>query len=77
MFNNKTLNFQVNPEHFVFSTFGVLHVLPDAPAESHTLAEWQRDAVLWRAVSSIPFFKNYLIRKMFDRYSHLEFYKLT
>ncbi|XP_052798483.1 dynein heavy chain domain-containing protein 1-like isoform X5 [Mya arenaria] len=58
----------VQREHFVFSTFGVLHVLPDAPAESLTLAEWQRDAVLWKAVSHIPFFRNYLIRKMFDRW---------
>ena len=58
---------QVEDEHFVFSTFGVLHVLPNAPSESKSLAEWQREAVLWKAVSSIPFFKHYLIRKMFDR----------
>ncbi|XP_060599368.1 dynein heavy chain domain-containing protein 1-like [Ruditapes philippinarum] len=59
---------KVEDEHFVFSTFGVLHVLPNAPSESKTLAEWQREAVLWKAVSSIPFFKHYLIRKMFDRW---------
>jgi len=55
----------------VFSTFGVLHVYPDCPAESQSLAEWQREAVLWKAVSSIPFFKTYLIKKLFDRYTHI------
>ncbi|KAL3832089.1 hypothetical protein ACJMK2_023767 [Sinanodonta woodiana] len=68
---------KADPEHYVFSTFGVLHVFSDAPAESMSLAEWQREAVLWKACSSIPFFKNYLIRKMFDRWRcnklHLDF----
>lgn len=59
--------FQANPEHYVFSTFGVLHVFPDRPAESQSLSEWQREAVLWKAVSSIPFFKNFLVRKLFYR----------
>nr|KAG5709417.1 hypothetical protein BaRGS_029266 [Batillaria attramentaria] len=58
---------KVNPEHFVFSSFGVLHVYPDQPSESLTLAEWQKQAVLWKAVSAIPFFKNYLKLKMFRR----------
>jgi hypothetical protein len=58
---------QANPEHYVFSTFGVLHVYPNRPAESQSLSEWQREAVLWKAVSSIPFFKNFLVRKMFYR----------
>ncbi|XP_035825634.1 dynein heavy chain domain-containing protein 1 [Aplysia californica] len=60
---------KVNREHYVFSTFGVLHVYPDQPAENMTLAEWQREAVLWKAASSIPFFKNYLVSKSFYRWS--------
>ncbi|CAL1542051.1 unnamed protein product [Lymnaea stagnalis] len=59
---------KANPEHYVFSTFGVLHVYPDQASESLTLAEWQREAVLWNAISNIPFFKNYLIRKAFHRW---------
>ena len=53
----------------MFSTFGVLHVVPKEPNESMELGEWQREAVLWNAVSNIPFFKNYLVKKMFDRSS--------
>ncbi|KAK7008742.1 dynein heavy chain domain-containing protein 1, partial [Biomphalaria glabrata] len=59
---------KINPEHYVFTTFGAVHVYPDQPSESLTLAEWQRDAVLWGAISKIPFFKNYLINKMFYRW---------
>ncbi|KAL8594105.1 hypothetical protein ACOMHN_000817 [Nucella lapillus] len=59
---------KINPEHYVFTSFGVLHVYPDQPAESLTLAQWQREAVLWKAVSSIPFFANYLIHKAFHRW---------
>ena len=45
----------------------MLHVVPKEPNESMELGEWQREAVLWTAVSTIPFFKNYLVMKMFDR----------
>ena len=58
---------QVAKEHYVFSTFGVLHVYPDQPSENMTLAEWQREAVLFKAVSVIPFFKMFLLRKQFHR----------
>ena len=58
----------MEPEHYVFSTFGVLHVSPDYPSESMSLAEWQCDSVLFNAISKMAFFKNYLYRKMFTRY---------
>ena len=58
---------KANPEHYVFSTFGVLHVFPKQPAESQSLAEWQREAVLFNACSVLPFFKHYIIKKMFNR----------
>ncbi|ESP00380.1 hypothetical protein LOTGIDRAFT_173233 [Lottia gigantea] len=55
-------------EHYVFCTFGVLHVYPNQDSESMTLGEWQKEAVLWTAVSTIPFFKNYLVLKSFKRW---------
>ena len=51
----------------MFSSFGVLHVYPDQPADSLTLAQWQREAVLYKAISAIPFFKHYLVRKAYKR----------
>ena len=68
---------QTNPEHFVFSTFGVMHVYPDQPAESMTLAEWQRDAVLWSAASKIPFFKHFLVAKAFHRYILFSYFRFS
>ena len=52
----------------MFSTFGVLHVFPKQPSENMSLAEWYKDAVFFRAISQIPFFKTYLVGKMFRRY---------
>lgn len=66
-FNYVGFILQANPEHFVFSTFGVLHVYPDQPNETLSLADWQREAVLWNAISSVPFFKNFLVMKMFNK----------
>ncbi|XP_076466624.1 dynein heavy chain domain-containing protein 1-like isoform X2 [Babylonia areolata] len=65
---------KTNPEHYVFTSFGVLHVYPDQPAESLTLSQWQRQAVLWKAISSIPFFKNYLVKKAFQRWRSNKLY---
>lgn len=56
---------KLKPEHYVFSTFGVLYVKPDEPAESMSLGNWLREAVLYKAVSCIPFFKHYLTRRCF------------
>ncbi|XP_052095798.1 dynein heavy chain domain-containing protein 1-like isoform X11 [Mytilus californianus] len=61
---------KVNTEHYVFSTFGVLHVYPDQPSETMSLSDWQREAVLWNAVSKIPFFKNFLVMKMFQKWRY-------
>lgn len=55
----------------MFSTFGVLHVYGDKPSDNMSLAEWQKEAVLFRAVSVIPFFKNYLTRKMLTRFIYI------
>ena len=62
---------QINPDHYVFSTFGVLAVSRCQPCEVLSLGEWFRQAVLHKAVSHIPFFKNYLIRRYFQAYVHV------
>lgn len=61
-------NTQVNEEHYIFSTFGVLHIYTDKTSESMSLAAWQREAVLFTAARQIPFFKYYLVRKTFHRF---------
>ncbi|XP_067420749.1 dynein heavy chain domain-containing protein 1 [Emydura macquarii macquarii] len=59
---------QANPEHYVFSPFGVLHVHPEEGAEALTLGEWHRQAMLWQLLQCIPFFKHCLVRKAFARW---------
>ncbi|KAK2146293.1 hypothetical protein LSH36_618g01067, partial [Paralvinella palmiformis] len=58
----------VQPEHFIFSTFGVLHVFPRQPSENLSLAAWQREAVIFSTIIKIPFFKYYLLRRMFVKW---------
>jgi len=57
---------QVEPEHFMISASGVVHVLPGAPSEFSTLAEWTHSSQLFNILRSIRFFKHYLITKMFQ-----------
>ncbi|RNA21294.1 dynein heavy chain domain-containing 1-like [Brachionus plicatilis] len=59
---------QANREHFIFSVFGVLHVISGEESERLTLDEWNRFAVLWEACSKIKFFKQFLFRKFFSRW---------
>ncbi|XP_059819226.1 dynein heavy chain domain-containing protein 1-like [Hypanus sabinus] len=59
---------KVDVEHFVFSTFGVLSVCPSQESQVMSLGEWQREAMVWRALRHIPFFKNYLLRKAFTQW---------
>ncbi|XP_016072738.1 PREDICTED: dynein heavy chain domain-containing protein 1 [Miniopterus natalensis] len=54
---------KVNPEHYIFSPFGVLHVHPEEDTEAMTLGTWHRHSVLWQQLQFIPFFKNCLLRK--------------
>ncbi|CAF1561689.1 unnamed protein product, partial [Adineta ricciae] len=54
--------------HYVFSVFGVLNVRKNGQdVEIFELAEWYRHAKLWHACRQIPFFRDYLIRKEFNR----------
>eukprot|EP00072_Mus_musculus_P038285 XP_006508453.1 PREDICTED: dynein heavy chain domain-containing protein 1 isoform X6 [Mus musculus] len=54
---------KVNPEHYIFSPFGILHIHPVEGSEAMTLGTWHRDCALWRELQRIPFFKNCLLRK--------------
>ncbi|XP_038674896.1 dynein heavy chain domain-containing protein 1-like [Scyliorhinus canicula] len=56
---------KMDPEHYVFSTFGVLAISPGLGSEVMSLGDWQREAMLWRALTHIPFFKNYFLRRAF------------
>lgn len=63
---------KVKPEHYVISSHCVLHVNPFGPSESQSLAEWYREACLFKAISSIGFFKNYLLTKMFRKWKDIK-----
>lgn len=63
---------KVNPEHYVISSHCVLHVNPHGPSESQSLAEWYRETCLFKAISSIPFFKNFLVTKMFRKWTDIK-----
>lgn len=63
---------KVNPEHYVISSHCVLHVNPHGPSESQSLAEWYREACLFKAISSIGFFKNFLVTKMFRKWKDIK-----
>ncbi|XP_048217210.1 dynein heavy chain domain-containing protein 1 [Perognathus longimembris pacificus] len=54
---------KVNPEHYIFSPFGVLYVHPLDGSEAMTLGTWHRHSVLWQRLQFIPFFKYCLLRK--------------
>ncbi|XP_075437253.1 dynein heavy chain domain-containing protein 1-like [Ascaphus truei] len=58
----------LRPEHFVFSPFGVLHVHPQDGSETLTLGAWHREAVLCRALRGIPYFRDFLRRRVFSRW---------
>ncbi|XP_074658718.1 dynein heavy chain domain-containing protein 1-like, partial [Tubulanus polymorphus] len=58
---------KADDEHYVFSTFGVIHV-QGLVTESMSLTDWLKDAVLHAAVSKIPFFKYFLVLKSMRRW---------
>ncbi|XP_054436597.1 dynein heavy chain domain-containing protein 1 [Pteronotus mesoamericanus] len=59
---------KVNPEHYIFSPFGILHIHPVADTETITLGTWHRHSVLWQQLQFIPFFKYCLLRKAWARW---------
>ena len=63
---------KVNPEHYVISSHCILHVNPNGPSESQSLAEWYREACLFKAILNIGFYKNFLVTKMFRKWKNIK-----
>ncbi|XP_072546843.1 dynein heavy chain domain-containing protein 1 [Salminus brasiliensis] len=55
-------------DHYIFSPTSVMHVQDGCSVGLLTLAGWYREAVLWKALRDIPFFRDYLLRKTFMRW---------
>ena len=53
-----------NPDHYVATKFGFLHVYPDGESEQQSFAAWSRDSVVFHIIRQIPAFRDYLPRKM-------------
>ena len=58
-----------NPEYFTISATGVVHVCPGQPCEYMSLAEWMHQSLMYSVLTSMNFFKFYLNRKVFARWS--------
>lgn len=58
------LPYQVKPEYYIASRFGFFNIHPDGSTDPIPFSVWCRNAALFSTLQKIPFFKNYLIRKM-------------
>jgi dynein heavy chain len=56
---------KVNPEHYIMSAAGLVHVVAGEPSNFVPLPEWTRESTLFNVVGNIRFFKNYLLMKSF------------
>lgn len=56
---------KVQPEHFTMSAKGVVHVCPNQPSEFVPLSEWMRESTLFNVLTSMKFFKYYLVGNTF------------
>ena len=59
---------QRDPEHFVASMFGILHVYSDGECEHQSFAGWSRDKIIFNLIKEIPIFRDYLPRKMLKQW---------
>ncbi|GBG24991.1 Dynein heavy chain 6, axonemal [Hondaea fermentalgiana] len=55
----------VDPEHFTMSAAGVVRIAPGEPSGFTPLSEWMRLSTTFNVISSIRFFKHYLVFKTF------------
>eukprot|EP00304_Pavlova_gyrans_P012708 CAMPEP_0206041750 /NCGR_PEP_ID=MMETSP1466-20131121/6142_1 /ASSEMBLY_ACC=CAM_ASM_001126 /TAXON_ID=44452 /ORGANISM="Pavlova gyrans, Strain CCMP608" /LENGTH=4121 /DNA_ID=CAMNT_0053416453 /DNA_START=38 /DNA_END=12403 /DNA_ORIENTATION=- len=68
---------QVEPEHFTISATGVVHVFADKqPSEFMNLSQWIQESTFFNVLTSIRFFKHYLVAKMFRLWRSNVRYKL-
>ena len=59
---------QTDPEHFVISMFGFLHIYSDGECEHQSFAGWSRDKIIFNLIREIPIFRDYLTRKMLKQW---------
>ena len=59
---------RVCPEHFVISVFGVLHVKLAGQSELTSLGQWYREAVVFRTIRKINYFRNFIVSKAFAKW---------
>ncbi|KAL8017811.1 putative bromodomain, AAA+ ATPase domain, dynein heavy chain region D6 P-loop [Plasmopara halstedii] len=52
-------------EHFTMSKSGLVHICAGSPSEFIALAEWMRESTLFNLLTSLRFFKHYLVTKTF------------
>ena len=71
---------QTDPEHFVVSMFGLLHIYSDGECEHRSFAGWSRDKIIFNLIREIPIFRDYLPRKMLkqwhDRVRHIQYQRM-
>ena len=56
---------ETDVEYFTMSSKGVVHICPDKPSEFVSLSSWMRESTVFNVLTSMSFFKYYLVRKMF------------
>ena len=56
---------QAKGEHYLMSNFGVLRVAEDGFVESLSLADWHREALIFKSLKKLAFFKTMRLRKAF------------
>ena len=62
------LRTKANPEHFVITNFGIIHVYPDGMSDFQTFAEWLREASMFTLMRQIPFFRQYKLKRFFKKW---------
>ncbi|OQS02753.1 dynein heavy chain, partial [Thraustotheca clavata] len=66
----------VFPEHFTMSASGLVHISPGSPSEFIALAEWMRQSTLFNVLTSLRFYKYYLVNKAFSAWNAKVKFKL-
>ena len=56
---------RADPDHYIISKFGILHVQPGGSSDLQSFADWLREAGLFSLCQQIPYFQQFLCRKMF------------
>ena len=57
---------QQQPEHYVISSTGVVHVKPSHPSEVIALSNWMRESAMFTVLRKIRLFRTYLVHKAFN-----------